>query len=391
MTLKILATLSRFPYPGNKGDKLRAYHQLKYLAAQHQVHLFCLSDEPVEDWQVKHLEQIFASVHVYSLSKSGIIWRLLCNFFSDKPFQVAYFTDPKAKAKLLELKEQIQPDLIYCQLARMAEFVRELNDVQKFIDYQDAFSKGLQRRLKYNNWLKRIFIGIEYRRMKNYEAEVFDDFDQCAIISLQDANHFPAVQRNRFHIVPNGIDSEYFAPAGLEKKIDLLFTGNMQYEPNVNCVHFILQKVLPLLYDKYPDLHLVAAGTSPVASLRRAEGKHLKLTGWVDDLRIYYDQARIFIAPLQISIGMQNKILEAMSMGLPVITSTICNNPIGAKHGRELFVADTAFDCAMAIEQLLSQPEMAKKMGENARKFIEKKFKWDEQNARLPFVFVATI
>ncbi|MFN4121928.1 MAG: glycosyltransferase [Flavobacteriales bacterium] len=389
--MKILATLSRFPYPSNKGDKLRAYHQLKYLAINHEVHLFCLSDEVVDDWQIKHMQEYFASIHVFKLNKASIGWRLLLNFFGHKPFQVAYFTDATAKKKLMELREQIQPDLIYSQLVRMAEYVRDMKGVQKFIDYQDAFSKGLQRRLKFNNWFKRIFINMEYKRMKSYEESVFDDFDQCGIISLQDANHFPASQRNRFHIIPNGIDSDYFAPAGLEKKIDLLFTGNMQYEPNVNCVHYIIQKVLPLLFEKYPDLYLMAAGTSPVPSLRRAEGRHLKLTGWVDDLRDYYDQARIFIAPLQISIGMQNKILEAMSMGLPVITTSICNNPIGAKHARDLIVADTPFDCAMAIEQLLSNPEMAKEIGQNARKFIEKKFKWDKQNARLPFVYVETM
>jgi sugar transferase (PEP-CTERM/EpsH1 system associated) len=389
--LKILATLSRFPYPGNKGDKLRAYHQLKYLSEQHEVHLFCLSDEKVEEWQIKHLETTFASVSIFKLKKHTIVQRLMGNFLRETPFQVAYFNDPEARKMFDQLYAAIRPDLIFCQLVRMAEYSRNIKDTNKFIDYQDAFSKGLQRRMKFNGWFKRIFLKMEYKRMKKYEQDVFKDFEHCGIISMQDANHFPAKQRNKFSIIPNGIDSDYFAPAGLEKKFDLLFTGNMQYEPNVNCVHYILQKILPHLWEKYPDLYLLAAGTSPVASLRRAEGKHLKLTGWVDDLREYYDQSRIFIAPLQISIGMQNKILEAMSMGLPVITSTLCNNPIGAKHGQELIVADNPFDYAMAIEQLLSNPDMAKTMGENARKFIEKKFKWEKQNARLPFVYVETI
>jgi sugar transferase (PEP-CTERM/EpsH1 system associated) len=389
--LKILATLSRFPYPGNKGDKLRAFHQLRYLAQENEVHLFCLSDEKVAPEHIKYLEEIFASVHIFQLSKFKVFSRLVFNLFKKTPFQIAYFTDPKAVQQLKQLKDKLQPDLIFCQLARMAEYVRHQDGVEKFIDYQDAFSKGLQRRLKHNGWFKRFFIQMEFERLRKYEVDIFNDFDRHAIISMQDANFFPSEQRNKLAIVPNGIDSDYFNSAGLEKKYDLLFTGNMQYEPNVNCVHYIVSKVLPHLHDKYPNLFLLAAGVSPAASLRRAEGNQLKLTGWVDDLRVYYDQSRIFIAPLQISIGMQNKILEAMAMGLPVITSTLSNNPIGAKHGRDLIVADTPFDCAAAIDQLLSDPNMAKEIGENARRFIEKKFKWEKQNARLPFVYVETI
>lgn len=389
--MKILASLSRFPYPGNKGDKLRAYHQLTFLAQQNEVHLFCLSDEKISKAQIEHLEKHFASVTVFKLSKIKILFRLVYHIFSQLPFQIAYFSDKTAINQFNQLKNELNPDLIFCQLARMAEFARNQQGTVKMIDYQDAFSKGLQRRLKHNNFIKRFFIRQEYNRLKKYELDIFDDFDQHTIISKQDANFFPADKRNKLVIVPNGIDSEYFKPIGIDKKFELLFTGNMQYEPNVNCVQYIIHKVLPHLHEKYPNLGLIAAGVSPAPILRRAEGKYLTLTGWVDDLRPYYDQARIFIAPLQISIGMQNKILEAMSMGLPVITSTLSNNPIGAKHGRDLIVADTPFDCAMAIEQLLSNPELAQEIGRNARIFIEKKFKWEKQNARLPFVYVETI
>jgi len=389
--LKILASLSRFPYPGNKGDKLRAYHQLTFLAQEHEVHLFCLTDEKVSKAQIEHLEKLFASVTVFKLNKLKILYRLISNSFSKMPFQIAYFSDKAGMKQFNQLKNELNPELIFCQLARMAEYVRYQKGSIKMIDYQDAFSKGLQRRLKHNNFIKRFFIRQEYNRLKQYELDIFNDFDQHTIISKQDANFFPPDKRNKLAIVPNGIDSDYFKPIGMDKKFELLFTGNMQYEPNVNCVQYIIHKVLPHLHDKYPDLALIAAGVSPAPILRRAAGKYLTLTGWVDDLRPYYDQARIFIAPLQISIGMQNKILEAMSMGLPVITSTLSNNPIGAKHGRDLIVADTPFDCAMAIEQLLSNPELEQEIGRNARIFIEKKFKWEKQNARLPFVYVETI
>jgi sugar transferase (PEP-CTERM/EpsH1 system associated) len=381
--LRILVVLSRFPLPTDKGDKLRAWHHLQGMAEKHEVFLFCLSDEPVNPIDLDRVKEVCKDVRLLRTNKLLIYLRLAFNFLSNKPFQVRYFTSAGAKRQFQTYFNQVKPDQVFCQLARMAEYVRSLRNVQKVIDYQDAFSKGLERRLHHTSWLKRFVIRLEYKRLLKYEADIFDDFDQHFIISAQDAELIGHPHRSRIRILPNGVDVEHYRPEPVAKTIDLLFTGNMQYEPNVNCILYLVKEVLPLFKEEFGHIQLVAAGKDPARELYRLNARNLHLTGWVEDLRKYYRQSRIFVAPMQIGIGMQNKILEAMSMGMPVITSTLANNAIGAKHGKEIWIADTPAKVAEAISYLLTNTELALQLGQNARELMLRRYSWAEQNHQL--------
>lgn len=296
--------------------------------------------------------------------------------------QVAYFSDALAIKKFKELGKQISPDLTVVQLARMAEFGKESSG-KKMIDYQDAFSKGLERRMQHNPWWMKGILKLEYERLKAYESKIFNEFEIATIISKQDAELIHHENNSDLVILPNGVDTDYYKPEPRAKTLDLLFTGNMGYQPNVNCVKYVVDDVLPLLHKEFPHLQFVAAGKEPSAELKRIKNRHLQLTGWVDDLRSYYQQSRIFVAPMQIGIGMQNKILEAMAMGLPVITSTLANNAIGAKHGKEVWIADSPEKVAEGIAYLLNNTELAISIGQNARNLMVAEFSWNKQNKRL--------
>ena len=137
--MKILVALSRFPWPTNKGDKLRAWHQLIGMSNKNEVHVFCLTDEDVQPQDLEKAKAVFASVHVFNLSKIDVLTRLSLATFQKIPFQVAYFSDRKAIEEFKSLVQQINPDIVYCQLARMAEFCRDIENCRKVIDYQDAF------------------------------------------------------------------------------------------------------------------------------------------------------------------------------------------------------------------------------------------------------------
>ena len=389
--MKILVALSRFPWPTDKGDKLRAWHQLLGLASEHEVHVFCLSDEPVHPDALQKAESVFASVRIFYLKPLSFYMRLLLNISRKTPYQVAYFSDKKAIASFHSWFQELRPDAVFCQLARMAEFCRSLKGTRKVLDYQDAFSKGLERRLLHEAWWKRFIIASEFKRLKAYEEEIFSDFDACTMISRQDAEMIRHPQNTAFHIIPNGVDTDYYKPEPRARTLDLLFTGNMQYEPNVNCVVYVVEQVLPLLANEFPHIQFVAAGKNPASELRRFHSRNLQLTGWVDDLRSYYQQTRLFVAPMQIGIGMQNKILEAMSMGLPVITSSLANNAIGAEHGKEVWIADSPEKVAQAIAYLLNNTELALTIGQNARKRMVDEFSWSKQNARLNRLIIGSV
>jgi len=381
--LKILVALSRFPLPADKGDKLRALHQICGLAAKHEVHLFCLTDEPVQQESLFKLKKMVKSVHVFPLSKTHIYARLTESFFGTMPLQIAYFSDKSAIKAFRKIENNLQPDLIYCQLARMAEFCKKSTTKVKILDYQDAFSKGLERRLQHESMLIKPIIRLEHKRLKQYEADIFDQFTEKTIISAQDRDLISHHLRKEIKVIPNGVDTDYYKPQPGAKVIDLLFTGNMHYEPNVNCVLHLINQVFPLLAKEYPHLQLVAAGKDPSRELRQLKSRQLQLTGWVDDLRKYYQQSRLFVAPMQIGIGMQNKILEAMAMGLPVITSSLANNAIGARHGEEIWIADTPEKVAEGISYLLNNTELALKLGRNGRELMVNAFSWNKQNEQL--------
>jgi sugar transferase (PEP-CTERM/EpsH1 system associated) len=385
--LKILIALSRFPYPTDKGDKLRAWFQIQSLCKLHEVHLFCLNDEVVKKEHYETVAAICSSVTVVNISKTGIFYRLIRNVFSKLPFQVAWFTSKKAQQKFLRFTEQVKPNAIYCQLARMAEYCRHLPQKIKILDYQDAFSKGLERRIEHEPFWKKWLVRMEYNRLRKYEIEIFDCFSQCTIISKQDAELIQHPRQKDLLIIKNGVDSDYFKPEPNAKTIDLLFTGNMQYEPNVNCVLYIMNEVMPILTKEFPFIQLVVAGKNPAKELTDLTSKSIQLTGWVDDLRVYFKQARLLVAPMQIGVGMQNKLLEAMSMGIPVITSSLANNAIGATHGKHIWIADTPQKVAESISFLLNNTELAMKIGQNAREWIVANYSWDKQNEQLLRLF----
>jgi polysaccharide biosynthesis protein PslH len=380
--LKILLALSRFPYPTDKGDKLRAWHQIIGLSQNHEVHLFCLSDEPIKQASLDKVAEVCKTITIVPLSKLRLTLRMVRNLASSKPMQVAYFSDSKAIKTFRELSINLQPDKIIIQLARMAEFADGLQ-IAKILDYQDAFSKGLERRKIHNPWWMRSLLQMECDRLRKYETFVFDRFEQKMIISKQDALLIEHSQNASLSVIPNGVDTDFYKPEPRAKTVDLLFTGNMGYEPNVNCVKYMVDRVLPLLDKEFPHIQFVAAGKEPSADLKRLKSRHLQLTGWVDDLRTYYQQARIFVAPMQIGIGMQNKILEAMAMGLPVITTTLANNAIGAEHGKEIWIADTPEKVAEGISYLLNNTDLALRIGQNARNLMVNEFSWTKQNERL--------
>lgn len=381
--MRITVLLSRFPYPTDKGDKLRAYHQIKYLSQFHEVHLFCLSDEKVDQNHLNHVSEICESVEVYHLNKLAILFRLMQNFFGQLPFQIAYFNDKKAKKKFTEWIEKVKPNSVYTQLARMAEFSKHLSDFHQVLDYQDCFSKGLEKRIHTDVWYKKPFIVWEYKRLKKYEAEIFSYFSSCCVISKQDAQYFEGLNPENFKIIGNGIDVEYFKPTQSDKTIPLLISGNMQYPPTVQGVELIVNKVIPMLKNNYPAIYLMAAGKDPSKRVQNLEGNYLKTTGWQNDLRPYFNSTFIYCAPLQISVGLQNKILEAMAMGLPVITSSVCNKPIGAENNKHLIVADSPKEIANAIARLMENEALRTELGNNARAFVKTNFSWDYANKKL--------
>jgi sugar transferase (PEP-CTERM/EpsH1 system associated) len=387
--LKILVLLPRVPYPLEKGDKLRAYNHIKFLAKNNEIILCALNDTQVHPGgAVKHLQPFCKSIHIFKISKFSIAINLLKAFFKGIPFQTGYFYNKKAQKEIDRIIADEKPDHIFCQLVRVAEYMKN-QPAPKTIDYQDVFSKGIGRRIeKAPFYLKPIFRS-EYHRLLKYEHQVFEMFDHKTIISIPDRDLIPHPEKEKIHIVINGVDTDFFKPMEREKDYEIVFIGNMAYPPNVNAAEYLANKILPLVQKSKPDARLLLAGATPDKRVLALQSNSVTVTGWMDDIRDGYARAKIFIAPMQIGTGLQNKLLEAMAMKIPSITSQLANNALYAKDGKEILVGKTPEDYTRHIIKLLDNPEYSAKIAEAGYQFVIKNYNWESATAKLEKVMTS--
>ncbi|MFT6338525.1 MAG: sugar transferase (PEP-CTERM/EpsH1 system associated) [Saprospiraceae bacterium] len=366
----------RFPYPLEKGDKLRIFHQLRFLGKMHQVLLIAITDEEISKEHLEIVKSYVYDVKIFKLSKVSRFFALFKSAFSKFPFQVSYYFDQNIAEKIERVAKEFNPDHIYCQLTRMSEYAKNL-PYPKTLDYMDAFGVGMERRAKVVSGIYSYVYKKEAARMKAYESEVLSSFDHHTIISEQDAKH---IANHSIDIIPNGIDTEYFAPIEALKKFDIGFIGNMGYPPNIDAAEYLVNKVLPLLD---PETKVIIAGARPDKRVKQLSTSTVAITGWMDDVRTAYAESYIFVAPLWLGTGQQNKILEAMAMGLPCVTSSSVNNAIGAKNGKEILIADTEAEFAASIKTLMNDPELYKGIRRNALTFVREQYSWEHSVGKL--------
>lgn len=381
--LRILVLLSRFPYPLERGDKLRAFHQLRILSRDHEVLLCALHEEELQPEWLDEVSQYCKELRTFRLHRIGQLTELAKCAFGSRPFQVGYFFNSIIKKQVETLAAEWRPDAIYCQLLRTAPFVEDIHGIPKVIDFQDAFAKGMERRLETDPWYMRPLIRSEMRRLGTYEPQVFAHFDAATIISEQDRDQLSFEGKERVHIVRNGVQMERFSPSDTPKTEDVLFAGNMGYPPNIEAGLLLANGVMPLVWDSLSNTRLMLAGARPSYQVRQLENDRITVTGWVDDMRDCYAKARVFVAPMFIGTGLQNKLLEAMAMRLPCITTPLANNALGAEPGREVLIAETEAEFALAILLLLNDAGRARELAENGHRFVSERYGWEAQTEPL--------
>lgn len=374
--MKIFVILSRVPYPLEKGDKLRAFNQIKELSKRHDIYLCALNDIALHPDARDILEKYCKEIHIFPISKCSILLNISRFFFKGKPLQCGYFYNPTIHKKILQLIETIQPDHIYSQLIRTAEYVKNCK-IKKTIDYQDAFSKGIERMMKKASFLKRFFLNIEWKRLRKYEQIIFDYFDNKTMITKVDSLYINHQLADTITIVPNGVDFSLFYPIEKEKYFDLIFTGNFSYYPNIDAAIYFTQEILPIIKEKYPTIKVVFCGANPSPKVLALQNENIIVTGWVKDIKEYYAMSRIFIAPMRLGTGLQNKLLEAMAMYLPCVTSVLASDPLAIAKEKNMLICNFPSDYADAIHKLMSQPSFYQEIASNGHQFVRQNYKWE--------------
>jgi len=391
--MKLFVLLSRVPWPLEKGDKLRAYHQLKGLARKHEIFLCCLSDQKIHPQAFDHLKLITPNIEVVYLNKFLIGWRLFTALFSSEPFQVRYFYQHRAAKKIEAAISKFAPDHIYCQLIRTSEYIKNLHQYRKTIDYMDALSAGSKRRAASSSFFEKWFFNEESKRLMNYENLIFDYFDHHTIISKQDLQLIYHPKRSSITVIPNGVDNEYFKPKDSIKKYDLLFTGNMSYAPNVASAELLAKEILPIVLRELPDTKLLIAGANPAPAVLSLASNSIIVSGWMEDIRLAYLESRLFVAPMFNGSGMQNKLLEAMCMRMPCITSPLAAAAFDNATNNTICMAVDQEEFAAQIIKMLKNAELAATFAIAGYNFVRSGFNWEHSTqllneticAQLPF------
>ncbi len=381
--MKVLMLLSRVPYPLEKGDKLRAFNQLKELSKSHDVVLVCLNANRLHSKAKEALEPYCSSLHIIQLNRLLIYWNLFLGLWNKKPFQVHYFYQKRAQKQLSQIIEHELPAHIYVQLLRTAEYVKAYSFIPNTLDYMDAFSTGVARRVQHSiPGLKQLFLE-EADRLKVYESSIFKYFTNKTIISEQDRDLIDHPDKEEIHIIRNGVDFDFFHPIEKKKKYDLLFCGNMAYPPNVKAAQFLANEILPIIHKTRPETTLLIAGATPVHAVKQLANKHVYVPGWMEDIRDAYAESRIFIAPMQIGTGLQNKLLESMAMKLPSITSPLANRALNATPETEILIGENAQEYASHCLDLLNNTPKMNQLANAGNKYVNQYFSWASNSSKL--------
>ena len=385
--MRIFVLLSRVPYPLEKGDKLRAFHQIKELSKKNEIILCALNPLSNLDKQeaFSKLQPYCLSINFLDLPAHIRLWNMALTLLGSKPIQTGYFYNSKAAKEINRLIDTYKPDHLYCQFIRTTEYLIH-HKIKKTLDYQDVLSHGLKRRLSNASLISASLFKMEYRRLVDYERKVFDLFDNKTIISIPDKNLIQHDNKKEIHVIPNGVDHSFFKPIDKEKKYAVVFTGNMGYPPNVDAAGYLINEIMPIVWKKIPTAKVLLAGASPSRKVTNLQSNLVVVSGWLDDIRDAYSSARVFIAPMRIGTGLQNKLLEAMSMKIPSITTPLANDALQAKDGYEILIGKDAEELSKSIIKLIEDKKTYDQLAINGYNFVHNNHSWEKATEKLHII-----
>lgn len=367
--MRILIVTTRLPFPPYKGDKLRIFNIAKYLAQRNQVKIVSLIKSKKEASYINELSKYKIEVVPVYLP----LWKKLLNvtlgLFSAKPLQVSWFYSKKMKVMIKKLIDDIKPDVVFYYLIRGAQYFDE-NFAEKtlnVLDLIDAISLYLYR--FYNiekNPIKRFLIFEEFKRVLSYE-KIAEKFDISFLCSNFDMEYLKSKGINaNFKVIYNGINESFFE-FGDNIAYDpkrIAFVGNLSYFPNTDAIYFFVREILPYILKKEPNAKFYIVGQNPPFKIKMMSSENIVVTGFVDDIKYEYLKSAVVVAPIRFGAGMQNKIIEAIALGVPVVTTTLSLNGLPPELREFVFVADQPEEFAIKVINVLNNPSIRLRLSE---------------------------
>ena len=378
--MKILFLSHRFPYPPTRVDKIRSYNMVKYLHEQgHQVTVASLSRSPEETADCQGIKDFCHDFILVEINEFIQKIRMVSRLLSSDPSSMGYFYSGELQKKVNQLLEKQKFDLIVVFSSSAAQYVEHVTDTAKMLDFCDMDSQKWLAYVDYKKWPISAGYALEGRKLEADEKRLAKKFDLCSCATDFEVetldSYGTGVASGYF---PNGVDSDFFKPIDVDyQKNSICFVGRMDYYPNEVCIINFCHEVLPIIREHYPDVTFKVIGAAPPQSvLKLNELPGVLVTGTVDDIRIHVQSCQVMVAPLVIARGTQNKILEGMAMGLPVVSSHLAARGVDAVVGDHILAATRPEDYAKEIMSLFADPERQKKFSKNGRARVLSHHSW---------------
>ena len=396
--MKILFVANRMPYPPYRGDKLKIFNLMGELIENHEIHLLTIAENQQDLDSIEPLlKPLGKSTKI--ISKVEFIYRPIwvsafftfLGTFTRKPFQIAFFESRKFKKKLKSLLETENYDAIHVQHIRMAQYFDGIDKSKVILDLPDAFSLYWQRRRNQAQHLfQKIFASVEFNRLYKFEQQMIPQFSKTLVCSTVDQEFLRESTGANVELLENGVDINQFYP---RNDIDfvkgrILFTGNMSYAPNIDALHYFMEEIWPSVLKDFPEATFVIAGQKPGSWIQSLASDKITVTGFVEDLALEYASANVVISPLRIGAGTQNKVLEALSMNIPVVSTEVGYKGLGLEKGEGVIVGKSPTEFSDGILKILQDESFRSELGSKGGEKIRNRFSWQGIAKKLEGYFI---
>lgn len=377
----VLYLVHRVPYPPDKGDRIRAFHLLKYLSQYANIHLACLADEPVPAETLSALSRYCTQVAVVPVGKWPRRLRALQSLLAGRTATEGAFYAPSLQDTIRQWQARTRFDLVLASASSMVPYCRlpELRSVPAVIDLVDVDS---QKWLDYaaasrgpSAWLYQ----TEGRRLRELERTLPSWARSVTLVSEAETSLYRGfASPGAIHAIGNGVDLDYFHPVPPAEELSCVFVGALDYRPNVDGACWFCREVWPSVHQQHPQARMYLVGRQPAPAVRRlAELPGVELVGQVPDIRPYQTRAAVAVVPLHIARGVQNKVLEALAMGKAVVASPQALAGLRAEPGVHLLTASSPQEWLQAISRLFAAPALRQQLGAAGRRYVEDRHSWD--------------
>ena len=383
----ILFLAHRVPYPPDRGDKIRGFHILKYLATKKRVHLIAFADDPADLRRKDALKRYTGNRSIIWRSGTGVFAGLRA-LVSRRAVSLVAFDNEALRQAVDNILARHAIDTIFLFSGQMAQYLPARPRQRVIMDFVDMDSAKFAAYSKTSRWPMSWVHGREAHLLQQFEKSVAARADASLFVSEAEAQLFrDRTGADRVHVIENGIDTEHYDPKAEFRRIEaveplIVFTGQMDYRPNIEAVTWFAEAILPHVRLVHPDARFAIVGRAPtdaVKALARLPG--VTVTGPVGDVRGWLAAASVVVAPLRLARGIQNKVLEGMAMARPVVASGAAAE--GIDHDGTIRVGSSVAEIADAVNELLAHPDRAAALGGAARRRVQERYSWEARLAPL--------